>query len=57
MPENSGLVWYAYQQIFLLFVTGVWNQWNGMMEWTTGMEHCNGIPGWTWTRSLRLQYS
>ena len=33
---------------------GVWNQWNGMMEWTTGMEHWNGILGWTGTRSLHL---
>ena len=22
---------------------GVWNQWNGMVEWTTGMEYWNGL--------------
>ena len=21
----------------------VWNQWNGMVEWTTGMEYWNGL--------------
>ena len=23
-------------------VTGVWNQWNGILEWNGGMEHWNG---------------
>ena len=22
---------------------GVWNQWNGMVEWTTGMEYRNEL--------------
>ena len=22
---------------------GVWNQWNGMVEWTSGMEYWNGL--------------
>ena len=24
-------------------VVGVWNEWNGMVEWITGMEHWNGL--------------
>ena len=22
---------------------GVWNQWNGLLEWNTGMEYRNGL--------------
>ena len=25
---------------------GVWNQWNGVLEWNGGMEHWNGIAKW-----------
>ena len=26
-----------------MFIWGVWNQLNGMVEWTTGMEYWNGL--------------
>ena len=28
------------------FTRGVWNQWNGILEWNGGMEHWNGITKW-----------
>ena len=29
--------------VYRMSATGVWNQWNGMVEWTTGMEYWNGL--------------
>ena len=28
------------------YLMGVWNQWNGVLEWNGGMEHWNGIAKW-----------
>ena len=39
---------------------GVWNQWNGMLEWNGGMEHWNGIAKWFFLQNnitqLGLEY-
>ena len=33
----------CYSLCLVTFLMGFWNQWNGMVEWTTGMEYWNGI--------------
>jgi len=33
----------CYSLCLVTFLMGVWNQWNGMVEWTTEMEYWNGI--------------
>ena len=35
---------------------GVWNRWNGMVEWNAGMEWWNGMVEWNNLIAVKLTY-
>ena len=54
---------HSLQAKLVLFLRAVWNQWNGMVEWNSGMEYWNDllslksdIQGCYELQHLRIRY-